>query len=1078
MSTGKNNISTNKFIIQKIKALLHDPPNKPAIISWNAQAKKWYLRRKHETEAKSLAEAIFDKKLGNNKIRNSEVHKADNLASSIDRYLGSIVYHNSSIFPEINIKLKNILLPSLTKEDYDLSHFPLFSKYNPKIPLKPELKESYVSSLKKYYNAIADEILAYQVFYLVYELSWINNNLPIGPADTRNPTHTIFDHLYATAAMMNWILSLEKEANGYLLGIDTIGVADFISKGRKTRDLWISSYLVSALLWYVITWFIEEYGPDVVLFPSLRFNQFYAFYVLEKLKLKKEKANNKADEIKKQIIECITNKVKELITKYIFNDDTLFDELKIPPYPIIPGRVTLILPGLKKEENEYKRLSDENYFISKVKERYEEGWRKLIKGLKLYSDKRREDGFWNLVCRVLTLTEDFLQTTPLNIRVKQVIVSKDEIFDGNNLRSDAWKVYDNKYRQLVSEFKKSKLVKVTPESRLKLFELTKFSKLPQIGEKSKRGYEFCTSCGVLPAVVIMSKEEEFEKKLIETGIARDEKDVESIKKMISPGERLCPWCLVKRALGAEPRLLRILLLVGDLYSVEEIVDNISKKNLEIEIPSTSDIASIKTFEEMINKKEEICNEIGDEICKPKNERLSMWQWFNEMKSKGINLTINPEEHWFSEEYRRYYFSIFRKHNITFPSPYYALVRADSDYLGDLLEGKLTPYLAGIIESGDYANIAEKKEEVSGLLEEYLINAGSGPIVDYVRTVLECIKRNSDTCPGASEIYSNEVAKAQYNSRKKQKKVEEEVKKYIEDEAKNHLNYFRTILDEGRIIVTPAWHVSISSALNRGLITEINLINKHKGFVVYAGGDDLLAFLPVDEVLDFIKESRRAFAGYGDRIGNLCLENGFVRFNNAYYPSLPVVGRSYSVLISHYADPLSMVVNDSYYLLEEGKEMINIDNKEKKIKKDIAIFKYQGMLSVIPLSLKRPIVSSVSDFNNLAKIIDLILTLKKKIDEGKVSTSLLYDYENYRDLINSAVYNMEEYNKEEKYLPIEKSLLKYWIKRNITSLKEIEELVELFKPEYFTVKIESEMYKLKRDLISNIVYTLRIIYGRE
>lgn len=90
-------------------------------------------------------------------------------------------------------------------------------------------------------------------------------------------------------------------------------------------------------------------------------------------------------------------------------------------------------------------------------------------------------------------------------------VTKDEIFNNSKLRSDSWKIYDNKYRQLVSEFKKSKLVKVTSESRLKLFELTKFDKLPQIGEKSKRGYEFCTSCGVLLAVIIMPKEDEFKK---------------------------------------------------------------------------------------------------------------------------------------------------------------------------------------------------------------------------------------------------------------------------------------------------------------------------------------------------------------------------------------------------------------------------------------------------------------------------------------------------------------------------------------------------------------------------------------
>ena len=105
----------------------------------------------------------------------------------------------------------------------------------------------------------------------------------------------------------------------------------------------------------------------------------------------------------------------------------------------------------------------------------------------------------------------------------------------------------------------------------------------------------------------------------------DEKDVRSIRNMISPGERLCPWCLVKRALSAEPRLMRILLL-GDLCSVEEIVNEIVNKDVKIEIPSSSDIASIKTFEKIIEKKNEICEDLQEEevcekplttvVCKP------------------------------------------------------------------------------------------------------------------------------------------------------------------------------------------------------------------------------------------------------------------------------------------------------------------------------------------------------------------------------------------------------------------------------------------------------------------------------
>ncbi|MCH4816211.1 MAG: type III-B CRISPR-associated protein Cas10/Cmr2 [Saccharolobus sp.] len=1014
----------NEFINYKVAALLHDPPNKARILS---EGKKLHIG--HEREAYKIASSLrcaFPKI--DTYLNSTNENNADNLAASIDRYLGSIVYHNKSMFYEKNIHLKNILQPKLNLNIGNLC-FPIFSTRN--------CDQQFINSLVKLLTKLdTNLILLYQIFYLIYELRWIDSMYSTGPADTRNPTHNIFDHLYATAAMMNWILTLSgrggSKRKGCLLGIDTVGVADFIGKGRKTRDLWISSYLVSVLLWYVITAFIEEYGPDVVLFPSLRFNQFYAFYLLEKLR--KEEIDNK-----------VIDEVEQLVINYIFNGDDLFKKLKIPPYPIIPGRVTLILPGFKKDIDRYSPLPSDNYFISKVKERYDDGWKRLIHALRIYSQRKRDEGFWNLVCNILNSTEKLLLTPPLKIRVRQVSVEKNEIFKKSSLRPDAWKVYDTKYRQLVSEFKKDKLVKIAPEFHLKLFELTKDGKLPQFGEKSKRGYEFCTSCGVLPAVVIMPKEEEFNK-LIDLGIAKDEKDLTSIKKMISPGERLCAWCLVKRALGAEPRLMRVLLL-GDLYDVEEIVNDITSESIKIEIPSTSDIASIRTFEEMIEKKDELCEDLKDEkVCNTPNEiRLSMWQWFNENYYKGINLTIDPEEHWFSEEKRGYYFSLFRRHGINFPSPYYALVRADSDYLGDLLEGKLTPYLAGIIDSGDYANISEKKKEVSELLKEYLINAGSGNIICYIEKMIGGIFTGDYTNAGN---YLH-------------KQIKDPGKCY--EQLNESKKYFNEIFNEGRIIVTPAWHVSISSALNRGLIAEITLINKHKGFVIYAGGDDLLAMLPISEVLDFIKESRRAFTGYGGKLGNMCLEGGFTRFNNAYYPALPIVGRSYSVTVSHYADPLPTIVNDSYYLLEEGKERISIDNGKERIKKDIVIFKYQGLQAVIPLSLVRPIVTSVSSFEDIASIIDLILALKKKIDEGEISTSLLYDYENYKDLVTSSP------------LPVAKSLLEYWIKRN-SSLKDAKDLVGLFKPEYFTTRIEG--YQLKGDLISNVVYTLRIIYGGE
>jgi len=140
---------------------------------------------------------------------------------------------------------------------------------------------------------------------------------------------------------------------------------------------------------------------------------------------------------------------------------------------------------------------------------------------------------------------------------------------------------------------------------------------------------------------------------------------------------------------------------------------------------------------------------------------------------------------------------------------------------------------------------------------------------------------------------------------------------------------------------------------------------------------------------------------------------------------------------------------------------------KYVKKDVAIFRYQGLTSVIPLSLKRPIVSSTSDFSSIASILDLISDLKEKIDKGKISTSLLYDYENYKDLIILG----------KEYESFVNQVIKYWIKRNS---QRREGVVVNFDNELFDVsfKVCNEFVKIPQDLISNIVCTLRTIYGTE
>jgi CRISPR-associated protein Cmr2 len=48
------------------------------------------------------------------------------------------------------------------------------------------------------------------------------------------------------------------------------GVQEFIESARTTEDFWASSYLISHLTWKATLVVVEKYGPDVLIFPSLR----------------------------------------------------------------------------------------------------------------------------------------------------------------------------------------------------------------------------------------------------------------------------------------------------------------------------------------------------------------------------------------------------------------------------------------------------------------------------------------------------------------------------------------------------------------------------------------------------------------------------------------------------------------------------------------------------------------------------------------------------------------------------------------------------------------------------------------
>jgi len=104
------------------------------------------------------------------------------------------------------------------------------------------------------------------------------------PADTRIPDGSIWHHMSIASA-----LESTRDASGNLkpafLMFQLGPVQEFIRQGRSTRDSWSGSYLISWMMAHVLKGLADQFGPDSVIFPSLRGQPLYDW--LEKDKLEK-----------------------------------------------------------------------------------------------------------------------------------------------------------------------------------------------------------------------------------------------------------------------------------------------------------------------------------------------------------------------------------------------------------------------------------------------------------------------------------------------------------------------------------------------------------------------------------------------------------------------------------------------------------------------------------------------------------------------------------------------------------------------------------------------------------------------
>lgn len=122
-------------------------------------------------------------------------------------------------------------------------------------------------------------------------------------------------------------------------------------------------------------------------------------------------------------------------------------------------------------------------------------------------------------------------------------------------------------------------------------------------------------------------------------------------------------------------------------------------------------------------------------------------------------------------------------------------------------------------------------------------------------------------------------------------------------------------------VSPNRHLAISGALNdfSQIVVPHIIEREHAGRVIYAGGDDVLAMLPVADALPAMRRLRNAYSGQGqdeiplnrrERFGKLLLHSGFAYLNGRLMRMMgPRATASCGLVIAHHQTPLSLVLRE-------------------------------------------------------------------------------------------------------------------------------------------------------------------------
>ncbi|HXH09567.1 MAG TPA: type III-B CRISPR-associated protein Cas10/Cmr2 [Alphaproteobacteria bacterium] len=798
----------------KLIALLHDPPDKVlALQSHQRRAFEWIerligqddFRRFFNTTGTQLTRAQFEAAPVGQAVK-----KADQVASAMDR----------AAFPrDINLSTQDFV------QSPCICH-PLGGRQQPLDRVRQADFKTVINALNDVFTEALNSTntVKQRVLWLWRKMAeaLAHNNVTNGlamdwhivSADTRIVDHTLWDHLSVTAALA---VALPRAA----LMVCSVGpVQEFIRTARRTQDLWMGSYILSYLAWRGMQVIAEEFGPDVILYPSLRGQPLVDHWLATQHRL------------------------------------SLSPRLGDLARATLPNKFVALLP-----DGEAKRVAEQ------VCSEVQRAWGELADAVTDWLKSRAKvvvDSVWRAIFHahkqqmpeIYWIAHRWPDVSSFAQSKDEADVALDEV--RRLLRPPPQWEFQHIYNVFCATA--PRMVNIgTIYSRLhdlaqRGFEARKglrdFAPIEELGEK-------CTLCGMRSALHTQNQSARDHWKRVAEQVRRVPGEFVTIK----PGgrERLCGVCIVKR-------------LVQRGFFEREL-------DLRGGFPSTSEVAVASFKEGVLSKlsdpqhRQRLVQALHDHLQALR--RLGVEQTVAEGALPKLRRRLNqlsPQAKADSEEFLKYDGDVFFEETFTHE-------RLKADYDLDASES-------------DVASAQDSLRRLLKAAEE----AGIPRPSNYFAIIM---------------LDGDEMGK--WLGGEKAPLFEQALHQEVARDLRARHPAWNTVLDSKRML-SPALHAAISTALANFALYFVPLVieQRYCGRVVYAGGDDVLALMPVDQVLPAARELRALFSGEAGIDAGLdlrvCFRNaavsGFVMFNNKPLMTMgPNATASVGIAVSHHLSPL-------------------------------------------------------------------------------------------------------------------------------------------------------------------------------